>query len=305
LREAGDWVRGLQAGGGTEIFAALERGMKLMAGESGGEVKRIFLITDGAVNGEEAFLRGVTAGLGDARLHVIGIGAAPNRWLMRRIARDGRGACEFIVNLDEVEPRIDAFLTRISRPVLADLRLDWDGAPPLDAFPTRLPDLHDGEPVVVSLHLGRSHPGTRARLSATAPSGPVVSELAVPADAPQGAGIATRWAHAKVEEILDTLQEGADPQAVHDAVVAVATSFNLVTRFTSLVAVEETPTAVSAASSSFQVANALPAGAALGGASQDGSLPQGGTTGPLVLRVGFLLILLGAAVIGLTRLVDR
>jgi Ca-activated chloride channel homolog len=300
LREAGDWVRGLQAGGGTEIFAALGRGMKLMAGDAGGEVKRIILITDGAVNGEEAFLRGVAAGLGDARLHVIGIGAAPNRWLMRRIARDGRGSCEFIVNLDEVEPRIDAFLTRINRPVLADLRLDWDGAPPLDAFPSRLPDLHGGEPIVVSLHLGRSHPGTRARLLATAPSGPVVNELAVPADAPQGAGIATRWAHAKVEELLDTLQEGADPQSVHDAVVAVAAPFNLVTRFTSLVAVEETPTAASAPSSSFQMANALPAGA-----SQDGTLPQGGTTGPLVLRVGLLLILLGAAVIGLTRLVDR
>ncbi len=300
LEEARDWVRGLRATGGTEIFAALGRGMQLMAGEAGGQVKRIILITDGAVNAEEAFLRGVAAGLGDARLHVIGIGAAPNRWLMRRIARDGRGACEFIVNLEEVEPRIDAFLTRINRPVLADLRLDWDGAPPLDAFPSRLPDLHGGEPIVVSLHLGRSHPGTRARLSGVGPSGPVVNELAVPADAPQGAGIATRWARGKIEELLDTLQEGADPQSVHDEVVAVATSFNLVTRFTSLVAVEETPTAISAASSPLRMANALPPGA-----SPDGSLPQGGTTGPLVLRVGLLLILLGAAVIGLTRLVDR
>ena len=46
---------------------------------------------------------------------------------------------------------------RIASP--ADLRLDWDGAPPLDVYPGRLPDLHAGEPLFVSLRLGPAHPG--------------------------------------------------------------------------------------------------------------------------------------------------
>jgi len=295
LAEARTWVRGLRAAGGTEILAALRLGMRLTAADGSRQVKRIVLITDGAVNGEEEMVSEVTRALGDARLNVVGIGAAPNRPLMRRIARAGRGSCEFIVSLEEVEERIDAFLRRIDRPVLADPRLDWDGAPPLDSYPGRLPDLHAGEPLFVSLRLGPSHPGTRARLTGWTETGSVEVDLAVPPDAPRGAGIATRWARARVDELLDGLHEGADPDKVREQIVGLATRFNLVTRFTSLVAVEETPTAAGPATA-VAVANALPPGGL-----QDGALPQGATSGPLLLRVGLLLVLLGAAVVGLAR----
>jgi Ca-activated chloride channel family protein len=294
LEEARRWVASLSASGGTEILGALVHGMRLASAESGRRVRRIILITDGAVNGEEEVIREVGRSLGEARLSVIGIGAAPNRRLMRRIARYGRGACDFIASPEEVEDRVDAFLRRIDRPVLADLRLDWDGAPPLDAYPLRLPDVHAGEPLFVSLRLGPSHTGTRARLTGWTSSGQVTTELAVAPGAPRGAGVATRWARARVDDLLDGLLEGADPETVRREVVDVATRFHLVTRFTSLVAVEETPTASSPATP-FQVANALPPGAG------EDLLPPGATSGPLVRHVALLLVLLGTAVIGLGR----
>jgi Ca-activated chloride channel family protein len=295
LAEARGWVRGLVASGGTEILEALRRGMQLVSADRSRQVKRIVLITDGAVNGEEAVIQEVSRSLGEARLHVIGIGSAPNRRLMRRVARFGRGTCDFIVSQEEVEERIDGFLRRIDRPVLADLRLDWDGAPPLDSYPVRLPDLYAGEPLYVSLRLGPAHPGTRVRLTGWAPGGEVGAALSVAPDTPQGAGVATRWARARVDELLDGLLEGVDPDRVRESVVEVATRFNMVTRYTSLVAVEDAPTATGEATP-HALANALPPGG-----QPDGSLPMGGTSGPLYVTLGFLLALLGLSLVGLGR----
>lgn len=295
LAEARTWVRGLSASGGTEILEALRRGMRLVSADSSRQVKRIVLITDGAVNSEEEVIKEVARSLGDARLHVIGIGAAPNRRLMRRVARFGRGACDFIVSQEEVEERIDGFLKRIDRPVLADLRVDWDGAPPLDSYPVRLPDLYAGEPLFVSLRLGPAHPGTRVRLTGWSPGGEVNTALSVLPDAPRGAGVATRWARARVDDLLDGLIEGEAEDRVRAAVVDVATRFNLVTRYTSLVAVEDTPTAKGPATP-HTLANALPPGG-----QPDESLPMGGTSGPLCSTLGLLLALLGLSLVGLGR----
>ena len=82
-------------------------------------------------------------------------------------------------------------------------------------------------------------------------------------------GTNVRWARAEVESLMDSLNEGADADLVRKHVVDLAFEHNLVTRFTSLVAVEELPTA------------------------QGPSLPQGGTDRRLRLLLGIALALLG------------
>jgi Ca-activated chloride channel family protein len=92
-------------------------------------------------------------------------------------------------------------------------------------------------------------------------------------------GVADRWARAKVESLLDSLHDGAEPEAVRAAVIEVASEFRLATPYTSLVAVEEIPTAER---TSRRVALAATL------ASGD-DLPSGGTDGPLRLWIGLAL----------------
>jgi Ca-activated chloride channel family protein len=290
------WVAALRTEGGTEIPAALQHAERMMAEAGGGMVGRFVLITDGAVDIDDAGVGAMLAGLGETRLHAIGIGPAPNRGFMRSLALAGRGECTFIGSPGEVGEKLGAFLARIDRPVLADLALEWEGAPPRDALPARLPDLHAGDPLLVSFRLDPGHPGTRAVLRGRGPAGPWLTALDVTPDAPRGAGVAARWARSRVEALLDGA--GPRPESVRDQVVALARDFHLVTRFTSLVAVEDHPTAVGHA-----VDAAIP-NAAPGGMEAGVELPQTGTLDPLLLRLGLLLLMTGVVLVLVRRHAD-
>ncbi len=300
LDEARAWVRSLRASGGTEITAALVRGMQMLADADPWPARRLVLITDGAVDDEEEVLAEVTRRLGKARLHIIGIGAAPNRHLVRRLAEIGRGACEFIGSVQEVEARTDSFLTRIDRPVMSDLSIQWEGGPPPETYPQRIPDLYAGEPLFVSFKAGMSGTAERAVLTGRAADGPVRIDLGLAPDAACGSGVAARWARAKVEDLIDGVRHGADEASVRQEVIGVATGFDLVTRYTSLVAVEEFRTA-DGSWTTRRVAGALPHGSTLLG----GALPQTGTSGPLLTMLGLALLLAGGISASLRRLVSR
>jgi Ca-activated chloride channel family protein len=289
IHEATAWVRALGVEGGTEILEALRHAGTLIESEPSRMVTRAILITDGAVDADDAAIAAATRGLGETRLHAVGIGPAPNRPLMRALARQGRGATEFIGSIDEVGTRLGGFLDRIRRPVLADLSITWDGLPPLDTRPERIPDLHSGEPLLVSLRFDPSARGTQGVLRGVTAGGPFETPLAIAPDAPQGAGIATRWARARIADLLDGLASGRSADAVRAAVLPIAIEHSLVTPYTSLVAVEERVTA-NGASTPAEAASVAP------GSAGDGSeLVMGGTDNPFWLRLGVVFLAFGLA----------
>jgi Ca-activated chloride channel homolog len=291
LEEARAWVRSLQANGGTRIDLAVERGLSLVHSSRSSRSRRIIFLTDGAVADEDTVLREVRTGIGAARLHTLGIGAAPNRYLMRKMAAAGRGLCEFISTTAGAENRVDAFFSRLDRPVMTDLSLAWDGGEPVVAYPASLPDLHTGEPLFLSARLAPGQTLPRLVLSGTTLEGALRLEVTAGGMASVDSGVAVRWGRAKVEALLDTLHDGAVPDEVRQAVVEVSKSFGIVTPYTSLVAVEEFPTATGECAR-VRVAGGLPAGSQL-----LGDLPAGGTDGPILFLLGMLFLFAGCVLL--------
>jgi Ca-activated chloride channel homolog len=297
LEEARDWTRSLAASGGTRIDLALARGLAIVGASRTDRSQRIIFLTDGAADNEDDILREVRTGLKTARLHTLGIGPAPNRYLMRAMASAGRGLCDFISTTNGAGNRVDAFFSRLRRPVMTGLSTDWGGAGPVEAYPALLPDLHEDEPLFLSARLapGRSLP--RLVMAGSTLDG--LQHLEAVAEGPSVAdsGVAVRWGHARVEALLDTLHDGASPDSVRAAVIDVSKTFGIVTPYTSLVAVEKFATATGE-SSRVRVANGLPAGSGL-----PGDLPQGGTHEPILFLVGMLLALAGTVLlVGALRL---
>jgi Ca-activated chloride channel family protein len=284
VEAARGWVRSLVAGGGTMIYPALMRGLDLLGDSRSSRAQRLVFLTDGAVSNESEVLRGIVDRLGKARLHTIGLGAAPNAYLMRKMAWFGHGLCEFVPSQAVAGPRIDAFFERLDRPVMADLDLRWDGIDSDHAYPSRLPDLHAGQPLVLYARLASAPDRGTVRLSGYTRSGWVETSVSLER-AISGPGVATRWARARVGALMDSLHEGAVEQDVRREVIDVGLDFNLVTAYTSLVAVEETPSA-NGGSRTLRSSSAL---------------PMGGTSGPLRLRLGLVLTALGLALFGVRR----
>jgi Ca-activated chloride channel family protein len=282
LEGARSWVRNLHASGGTMIHPALLNGLRMMGESRSSHVQRIVFLTDGAVANEDEVLTAIVERLGETRLHVIGIGHAPNGYLMRKMASFGRGLCEFISTSGHVDNRISSFFARLDRPVMTDVQLQWTGIDPGEPYPSRPPDLHAGEPLIISTRLDGLPLEGRLVLGGYTREGWVESEVEIDDRSARGAGIALRWARAKVGSLMDSLHEGADPGAVRREVVDLGLQFNLVTPYTSLVAVEERPSAIGP-SRRVRMANALPSG------GTDNALRA--TLGWLLAGAGLLLLL--------------
>ena len=291
IESATTWVERLEADGGTMIHPALAEGLRQMEASTDGRVQRIVLLTDGAVSNEAELIGSVLRNLGRVRLHTLGIGCAPNRYLMRRMAAAGHGLCEFIVDPATVAERMERFLARIGRPVTTDLELLIEGAAPEEVYPSLLPDVHAGEPLLISAKFPAGAQPGRVVLSGRTGDGKLRQTLDLGADVTAGSGVATRWARAKVRDLTDRLEGGADPVMVRKEVVTVAMAFGIVTRFTSLVAVEDFPSALGDARDT-RVPAPLPRGSELVGV-----LPQGGTLRPLGVVVGLGSILAGLALV--------
>ena len=164
-----------------------------------------------------------------------------------------------------------------------------------EIHPSPIPDLYAGEPLFVSARLGPGHSARRVLLKGRTLDGPLGFDLIAEDGSRGGSGVAVRWARARIESLMDGLFENADPASVRRAVIEVSTAFGIVTRYTSLVAVEETPSAIGDARL-VNVRSGLPIGSTL-----LGDLPQGGTDEPLLFLAGLVLVVTGASLLCLAR----
>jgi Ca-activated chloride channel family protein len=276
LERARQWVAELEATGGTAIYPALARAMDMIGQGSNGYASRVIFLTDGAVANEQEVLRAIAGRLGQTRLHTIGIGAAPNAYLMRKMAWHGRGICEFVATVEQADNRIETFFDRLERPVWTDLELRWDGVRVEGIAPGRLPDLHLDEPLVLSAKLSATSGGTLT-VGGWSIDGWTERTVALDQTSVENHGIALTWARAQVETLLDSLLEGADERTVRASVIDLGLAFHLVTAYTSLVAVEHY---VGELSDGLEPALRH-------------TLPRTGTLGPLKKRIALLFAVVG------------
>ena len=99
----------------------------------------------------------------NARVFAFGIGGSVNRFLLDKMAEQGRGEVEYVTLNDDGSAAAKRFHERVRNPVLTDVSIDWGGLPVTELFPARIADLFSAKPVVVS---GRPARGPRAIRSA-------------------------------------------------------------------------------------------------------------------------------------------
>lgn len=239
VERASAFVARLSADGGTEMQLALELALQPPATSS--HLRQVVFITDGAVGNEDELFAQIENSLGEARLFTVGIGPAPNGWFMRKAAESGRGAFTFIGDVHEVGEKMDRLFRKLGSPAVTGIEVLWPGGTAAETFPATVPDLYRGEPVALRVRLaGAPRPGDRVTVAGSTVGGSWSAEveLAGRGNAP---GIAALWARAKIADLLDTERRGADPAATRAAIVDTALAHHLVSKYTSLVAVDRTP----------------------------------------------------------------
>jgi Ca-activated chloride channel family protein len=236
IKQAVRYTEHLTADGGTEVLPALRQALN--SPQDASRLQQLLLLTDGQIGNEDELFELVQHRIGTRRLFTIGIGATPNSYVMRKAAEFGRGTFTYIGKIEEVKETLDALLKKLERPVLSDITLDGSGWSTLEPYPATIGDLYEGEPIVLAIK-SASLPEQATLRGKT---GNVAWTLPVsihPATA-QG-GLSISWARQKISALMDDAYKGTPDDAVRRAVLDVALSHHLVSRYTSLVAVDVTP----------------------------------------------------------------
>lgn len=114
-----------------------------------GRIRQVVFITDGSVGNEDHIFSLIKKRLGKNRLFPIGIGSVPNSHLMTKIAEYGRGTFTYIGDISEVSTKMGEFFSRLENPVVTDIATRWPEGFVIDITPSVIPDLYQGEPLVI------------------------------------------------------------------------------------------------------------------------------------------------------------
>ncbi|MCF8172249.1 MAG: VIT and VWA domain-containing protein [Candidatus Methylopumilus sp.] len=114
------WIGELEADmGGTDMLDAIASTFALAHGSP----CDVLLITDGQIHGIDAMIK--KAKDSKHRVFSVGIGSSPSENLLRRLAVETNGACDFVAAGEAVEPAIVRMFNRLRSPAVTKVSVQW------------------------------------------------------------------------------------------------------------------------------------------------------------------------------------
>lgn len=241
LATAQAFLAARRGSGGTEMMKAIRAALAPSGDRD--HVRIVCFMTDGYVGNDFEIVNEVKRNPG-ARVFSFGIGSSVNRFLLSKMAEEGRGEVEFVGLQDDGSAAARRFHERIRNPLMTDISLQWNGLPVDEVYPKRIPDLFSAKPVLVHGRYSQGATGTLT-LRGLMNGKPFVRNIKVslPGAQPEHATMATLWAREKVEDLMsrdwNALRNVSPEDATRREITDLGLKFRILTQYTSFVAVEE------------------------------------------------------------------
>lgn len=239
IQRALSYVKGLQAEGGTEMLPAVIQALAHQEDQTA--LRQVIFITDGLIGNEEDLFATLHRLLGRTRFFPVGIGSAPNGHFMRKAAQHGRGTFTYIGTAQEMQDKMHRLFIKLEQPAFLNLALEGSTDGTWDLLPAPLPDVYAGEPLMVVFRT--TTPPDRLTVSGTHGTVPWKKVLPFTTGLSRS-GIAVHWARQKISQLMDQQNPSTQPDRegeLRQAVIDVALRHHLVSKYSSLVAVETVP----------------------------------------------------------------
>jgi Ca-activated chloride channel family protein len=268
LRKAKKFLASRKSEGGTEMMKAIKAALE--PSDAQNHVRIVCFMTDGYVGNDNEIISEVQKHP-NARVFSFGIGSSVNRFLLDKIAEEGRGEAEYVSPDDDGSAAAKRFHERIRNPLLTDVAVDWNGLPVADVYPKRNPDLFSAKPVVLTGRFTASAKGV-VRLRGMMAGNYYEREIHVefPEQESSHDVLATLWARQRVDDITKNDYAGAQNGKMKDdlrnEITQLGIEFRLLTQFTSFVAADESSNTGSNEAEKVDVASAMPDNAPTNGA---------------------------------------
>lgn len=226
-----------QGGGGTELLPALRHALGLPRSE--GVSRSIVIATDGFVNVETEAFDLIRSNLNQANMFAFGIGSSVNRFLIEGMARVGMGEPFVVLKPEEAAEKAEQFRRYVQSPVLTQIQWEADGFEVYDVEPLSIPDVLAERPILL---FGKWQGTPTGQISVRGVSGiGEYRQAFAVSDAKMDdthAALRYLWARKRIELLGDYNKLSANDARVKE-ITNLGLAYNLLTEYTSFVAVDE------------------------------------------------------------------
>lgn len=230
-------VAKMTGGGGTMMIEGVKAALSFPHDPK--RLRFVCFMTDGFIGNETQILGAIQRQVGDSRIFSFGVGSSPHRCLMERMAKLGRGAVAYLGPNDDGAKVMDRFLSRIRRPALTDIEVDWDKLGATEVYPRKIPDLFAGRPVTI---VGRFRGEGRGNIRIMGDEGaanPKTIVIPYCAGTPMSIppGLPAIWARMKIADLMDRSTFDENPN-LEKQIKQAALDHNLMSAYTAFVAAD-------------------------------------------------------------------
>ncbi len=241
------FVEALKPVGGTNIDAALTAAREQIGSSSNlGHPRMMVFLTDGLptvgqTNVEQ--ILGNAKNAHDARIFPFGVGYDVNTSLLDRLASQSGGVADYVEPKEDLEVKVSNFFSRISYPVLSDLRLDMAGVETDLSYPRTMPDIFRGSQLTIIGRYRNPSDMNFVRLTLTGKSGDrerkfFYNNLRFPLAEETNDFLPRLWATHRVGWLMEQVRTNGEQPELRDEIVDLGTRYGIVTPYTSYLALE-------------------------------------------------------------------
>lgn len=226
-----------QGGGGTQLLSALNEAYKLPRKDIS-VARSMVIITDGYVSVEKEAFQLISSNLDQANVFIFGIGSSVNRYLIEGMAKVSNSESFIATTSEEAQEVAKDFAKYIATPLLTRVKIESKGFDMYDLAQKSIPDVFAARPVIVH---GKYRGKAEGKIIVTGYQGKKrFREVYNVSDgnlSKSNQALRYLWARKKIGELDD--YNKLFNEDVKAEVVELGIKYNLVTNYTSFVAVDE------------------------------------------------------------------
>lgn len=241
IRAAERYLDDLDAQGSTNISGALDEA--LSSPVQSGRLPIVLFLTDGqpTVGERDASVIASNAAKqrGARRLFTFGVGADLNVSLIEQLALEGRGTASFVRPDESVERAVGIVASRLTSPLVTDVRVHADGVRLRKMHPSGAVDIFAGEDLVILSRYDGSGNAV-VRFDGQTTNGPVSWSTRVyfPERSRENPFVARLWATQRVGYLSAEKRKHGGSREIDDEIRDLGERFGIPTEFSSYLVVE-------------------------------------------------------------------
>lgn len=244
VRDARRYIESLRAEGSTNISGALQAALEKESSRGDGErLPMLVFITDGEPTVGERNPDRIAALAsklrGETRIFAIGVSADVNATLVEQLAVEGRGTAHFVRNNESVERTVSLLASRLTSPVLTNVRVRTDGVRLSQVMPAGPIDVFAGQDLVI-LARYEGEGNANVRLEGETVDGPISwsTRAHFAEHSTSNAFVARLWATQRIGWLAAEKRRSGGSSEMDSEIRALGERYGIPTEFTSYLVLE-------------------------------------------------------------------